>query len=166
MLRILIPVLVVVVALASGCPAAFDCGGLAKEPPTEVSTGKGFATRSDNVTLNGTATWASGTFGAVDVGGLDMPIAHDVTGTALDSLVSDGAFPICVALSEAGSSSSVAQLFGTPTFKTDASHTGNVALDKLDGEQLLGRFAVNLVSTDGSTTVEVTNGVFSATRHQ
>jgi hypothetical protein len=155
-----------VVMFASGCPAAFECGGLSKDPPTDVSTGKGFATRSDGATLNGAASWSSGSLGSVDVASLDMGIAKDVTGSDLDTLVSDGAFPICISLGAPGTNSQAANLLESPSLESDATHTGNLALVKLNGNELLGRFQVNMTAANGAKTVNITNGEFSATRRQ
>jgi hypothetical protein len=157
----------VVVACSSGCVKAFDCGGLSTDAPN-VESGKGSATRSDNGAVSGNATWASGSFAAVDItlgGAFDLPISKDVTGTDLDSLVSDGAFPICIGFADNSGTTREAQLQNSPTFLTDATHTGNAALLKLEGNNLVGRFVVHLVSSqDASKTLDVTDGAFNATR--
>ena len=156
-----------IAVLASGCPKAFDCGGLSTDLPTG-DAGKGSATRSDNGQVSGNATWASGSFAAVDItlgDALDLGLAKDVTGTDLDSLVSDGAFPICVGFADAGTTTQSALLLSSPSFKSDATHTGNAALLKLDGNNLIGRFVVHLVnSQDATKTLDISDGVFNATR--
>ena len=157
------------VLLASGCPSTFDCGGISTDAPT-VDTGRGTATRSDNGAVTGAAQWQSGSFASVDItlgDALDLGVAKDVTGTDLDSLVSDGAFPICIGFGEANGTDQSALLLSSPSFKSDAAHTGHAALLKLDGNELIGRFTVQLVdSQDASKTLDITDGAFSATRRQ
>jgi hypothetical protein len=162
---LVVAVVVVVPAFAGGCPKSLDCGGLSSEPPADLADGKAKAVRSDNAAFDEDATWAPGSNASVDMGGLDLTVAKDETGTPFDDLVGDGAFPICVPLASRSDTTGVANLLASPhSFLSDATHTGNVALLQLDGDLLLGRFAVDMVSSDGAQTLSFTDGAFSARR--
>ena len=164
--RALVLVVVLVLGLhAAGCPKAFECGGLSTDPPGDVAQGKAKATRSDNAAFAVDATWGPGSNASIDMGGLDLTVAKDETGTDFDSLVADGAFPICVPLASRSDSSGVANLLASPhAFISDATHTGDVAVLGLDGDFLQGRFKVDMVSSDGASTLSFTDGAFQARR--
>ncbi len=153
----------VTAGLTAGCPKAVDCGGLSTDPP-DVADGKGTATRSDGAAFDGTASWGPGSNASVDVGVLDMVIAVDETGTDLDTLVGDGAFPICVPQASRSDKSGAANLLEGGSFITDDAHTGDVLLLGVDGDILTGRFAFDMVSGDGASTLSFTDGAFKATR--
>jgi len=159
----IVAAVVVVVAYASGCPKVVDCGGLSNDPPT-VDDGKGTATRSDGDAFNEQASWAPGTSASIDIGLLDMIIAKDETGSDFDTLTSDGAFPICIPLGEQSGTTGKANLLEGNSIVSDATHTGNVLVIALDGNFLVGRFNAELVSSDGASTIEFTDGAFKATR--
>jgi hypothetical protein len=153
----------VVVVLAAGCPRAVECGGLSSDAPS-VDAGKGKATRSDGADFtNEAASWESGGSASVDVGVLDMIIAKDATGTDFDSLVADGALPICIPQAARSDTSGAANLV-EGGFVTDATHTGNVLVISVDADNMLGRFAMELVSPDGTSTLTFSDGEFNAAR--
>jgi hypothetical protein len=157
---------VVVASLPSlllvGCPGPVESDpcGLPTEVPTaaDVVDGSGIATRSDGEAFDEVGTWTpNGASSSLDLGGLSFILVVDAEGSAVDTLIADGAFPICVPLAERQVDQSAATF--VPNFVTDATHTGALSLLGNDGGQLAGRFAVDLVNPTGET-LSFTDGVF------
>ena len=150
--------------LALGCPAnlASVCD-LPTDLPTDVDDGRGKATRSDGAAFNELASWSPGTNASVDVGLLDMILAKDETGTDFDQLVGDNAFPFCVRLGARGDKTGQADDNESASV-SDATHTGGVAVLKLDANTLIGRFQVTVVNSGTGAVISFTDGAFKAHR--
>jgi hypothetical protein len=161
------PVVVVLslaaLAPALGCPVTPECGGLSTEVP-DVGDGRGQAERADGEPFDEDASWAPGSNASVTIGLLDMIVAKDATGTDLDTLLEDGALPICVPLADRSDSSGNAVYNESPGFVSDAAHTGNVFILEKDGDFLVGRFQVDLVNSGSAQTLSFDDGVFRARR--
>ena len=153
-----------VVLVFAGCPTELaEVCELSSELPT-VDEGKGSATRSDGGAFtNQQANWSPGTNASITIGLLSMVVAKDETGLGFDELVSSGALPVCVPQGEQSDTSGSSIFSEGGAFVTDAGHVGNVALLSLEDDVLVGRFEVEVVSSDGES-ITFTDGVFSATR--
>jgi hypothetical protein len=154
-------VVVVPVVLSSACPPPVaEVCGLSSTPPStdDVADGRGKATRSDGAAFDVEGTWAPAPASSLVLGTLSMVMQFDETGTAVDELVADGAFPICVPQGERSETSGQANLVDGG-FVTDATHDGGLAILGKDGDLLLGRFAFTLVDQSGAT-LSFEDGVF------
>lgn len=148
-------------AFATGCPPATgEVCGLSSTPPTsdDVADGHGKATRSDGEGFDVTGTWAPSPASSVDLGTLSMIMQFDETGSVVDDLIADGAFPICVPQGARSETSGQANLV-EGGFVTDESHDGGLAILGKEGDVLLGRFAFTLVDQAG-TALSFSDGVF------
>ncbi len=158
MLLLLVPLSALFAVGAVGCKNdVTEICGLAGALP-KVSSGRGSATRSDGVEFNETASWSAGTAGSLTIGVLDMLIANEETGLATDTIIEDGAFPICVRLG-ARSDKIGSGNYIDGGYVTDATHTGAIAILANDTE-LVGRFEVSLAA--GGDALSFSQGVFSA----
>ncbi len=154
-------VVALVAAVGSGCaPPSGPVCGLSAVPPTveEVADGRGMAVRSDGEAFDVEGSWAPAPSSSVDLGTLSMIMQFDETGSAVDDLIADGAFPICVPQGERGAESGAANLVDGG-FVTNATHDGGLALLGKDGDLLLGRFAFTLVDPSG-TELTFSEGAF------
>jgi hypothetical protein len=133
---------------------------LSSTPPTadDVVDGRGKATRSDGAEFDEAGSWAPAPASSVDLGTLSMIIQYDETGSVVDDLIADGAFPICVPQGERSDTSGQANLVDGG-FVTDATHDGGLAILGKEGDVLLGRFGFTLVD-QGGTTLTFSEGVF------
>jgi hypothetical protein len=147
----------------AGCPNELtEVCGLAPELP-EVAAGRGQA-ELDGAPFDQPASWAPGSSASVTIGLLDLVIPRDETGLDFDQLLEDAALPFCARLGEQSATVGKAILNGSPTFVSDSTHTGGVAILARDGDLLVGRFEAELVSPNGDETRTFENGVFQATR--
>jgi hypothetical protein len=149
--------------LALGCPGPVESDpcGLSTTVPTaaDVVDGSGTATRSDGEAFDVVGDWKpNGASSSLVLGTLAFALVADAEGSAVDTLIADGAFPICVPLADREANQSAANLV-QGGFVTDATHTGALSLLGNDGGQLAGRFAVDLVNPAGET-LSFTDGVF------
>ncbi|MBM4282248.1 MAG: hypothetical protein FJ137_16335 [Deltaproteobacteria bacterium] len=142
---------VVVAAATAGCtpPAGQVCGlSVAPPAPDEVNDGRGTAVRSDGVPFDVEGDWAPAPSSSLVLGTLTMGMQFDETGTAVDDLIADGAFPICVPQGERGDKSGAANLLDGG-FVTDATRNGGLAILGKEADLLLGRFAFTLIDPSG-----------------
>ena len=151
----------VVATLGAGCPTVSNQCPLPNTAP-DVASGRGEATRSDSAAFNEDASWLPGGLGSVDIGLLSMTIDVDQTGSAVDDLIADAAFPICIPLAEQSATSGSAN-FIDGGFITDAAHTGGLLLISNDSDVLAGRFAVDLGNNRGEE-LSFSTGQFRARR--
>ena len=145
MVRIPAVLILLGVGLVAACPGPVDviCGQSTVLP--EVDDGFGEATRSDGAAFHEPGTWAPAPSSTIAIGTLTISIASDEAGLAVDDLIADGAFPICVRQRDRSETSGQANLV-EGGFVTDATHQGGVAILGTDGDTLIGRFSFDLVS--------------------
>jgi hypothetical protein len=147
-----------------GCPAELtEVCDLPVELP-DVESGRGSATRSDGEAFDEDAFWSPGSNASVTIGLLSMVIAKDETGLDFDTLLADGALPICVPQGERSDTSGNSSYSDSPGFVTDAAHSGKVAVLSFDDDVLVGRFEVVVANPGSGATIEFTDGEFSAVR--
>jgi hypothetical protein len=161
MLRPHLLIAIVPLSLSAGCPpAAGEVCGLSSTPPTadDVADGRGKATRSDGAAFDESGSWAPAPASSVDLGTLSMIMQFDETGSVVDDLIADGAFPICVPQGARSEKSGQANLV-EGGFVTDAAHDGGLAILGKEGDTLLGRFAFTLVDQSGAS-LTFSDGVF------
>jgi hypothetical protein len=161
-------------ALALLClPQVLGCGpanageacGLPGAIPTDsdLANGQVRALRDGAEFTASNATWSVGPSAALNAGELTIIIVNDETGSNTESLIGQGAFPLCIDLGERSGSSGNAQLVGTG-FVSDAAHTGSLSILGNDGGMLSGRFEVTLA--DGSATTRFSEGAFRVPQFQ
>lgn len=157
--------------MLAACPANIpaDCSSLSSSEPSDAEVGLGVqATKSDGSTFSDTISWAPGPSTSIDsgTGGVSLIVARDVTGTDVADLVGRGAFPICVTLAARSDVSGSANInLNGKAYVSDDTHSGAaLILGEKDG-LLIGRFAVDVVSPDGSTE-SLQNGAFRAQRRE
>jgi hypothetical protein len=150
--------------LLVGCPADLtEVCGLSGALPDNVENGRGTAT-FDGAPFEGPATWSPGSDASITVGLLTMSIAKDETGSDLDTLLADGALPICVPQRDRSTTSGNAAYNESPGFVTNEANRGSVAILSFDDDVLVGRFAFTLVNSGSGDTITFEDGVFAATR--
>lgn len=151
------------VAAAAGCPAELDAVcGLSPELPA-VEEGRGTAT-VDGADFNEAASWAPGSSASITIGLLDLIVPTDEFGASFDQLLEDNALPFCARLGEQSETVGKAIFNESPTFVSDAGHSGGVAVLAREGNVLIGRFEVEVKSSAGGATKTFTEGAFRALR--
>ncbi len=147
---------------AAGCgPSAEAFCGLPSETPTLDAAPEGRALATvDGDAFDETATYSVGPGASFTTGDLDIILAGDTTGTAVDELIGRGAFPICVELGER-SEKTMSANFVSDGSTTSADKTGALSILAAEGGVIVGRFEVEL---GGAATHSVTDGVFRATK--
>jgi hypothetical protein len=145
-------------SLLAACPGPPEeiCGQSTALPT--IDEGFGEATRSDGEEFREEGNWGPAPASSITIGTLDMIIANDEEGLAVDDLIADGAFPICVPQRDRSETSGAANLV-EGGFVTNAEHTGGVAILGKEGDVLIGRFGFELVD-NGGTTLTFSDGVF------
>jgi hypothetical protein len=122
-----------------------------------VRQGRGRATQSDGNVLDATASWAPSPSKSLTVGTLDMQLIADENGVAVEKLIADGAFPICVPLADRSATQGLAN-YAEKGIVTTAANTGKLVItDNTDG-YLGGRFQINFGS------LQISDGIFRASR--
>jgi hypothetical protein len=154
--------------LAVGFLLLFSACG--DDPPTEacgldatpiaadaVSQGRGRAERSTGGLFDAVAAWSPAPSKSLTIGTLAIQLIGDEKGVLVDTLIADGAFPICVPLGERSTTQGLAN-FAEEGLVTTAQNTGKLVItDNTDG-YLGGRFQINF------GTLQFENGVFRASK--
>lgn len=152
--------LALVLSVSTACQEdVTEICGLSTEAP-DVQEGRGAADRDDGEAFDEPADWKPGSGGSLTLGVLDFIIEKEESGSDTESLVEDGAFPICVRLGERSEKTGAANYIDGG-YVTNASHTGAVAILSNEDDLLVGRFEVELANPGGEE-LAFTNGVFSA----
>jgi hypothetical protein len=95
------------------------------------------------------------------LGSLTLNARLDDDGAAVKARVEGGDFPVCVPLDDQGDGSGYALLEDSSgSFSTTAEHTGTLSLLALEGEILVGRFALEALRNGGSATTSIVDGAF------
>lgn len=144
-----------------GCDgAAENVCGMSGALPTEdeVAAGQGNGLR-DGESFTEEGSWGPGPSSSVDVGVLSMIIVNDESGSETEELITRGAFPICIQLGERSEDSGSAN-YVLGGFITDDSTGGSLSILGIEGNNLLGRFEVDLKNGAGET-LSITDGAFN-----
>lgn len=160
-----VPIALVVIALSACGPAdPVEVCGLSGAAPTadDVRDGFGRAER-DGQPFEEAGSWGAAPQASIDIGTLSLTVPYDETGTEVTDLIARRAFPICVRLGERSDTVGAGNLVDGG-YITDAGHTGAVAILGEEGGLLLGRFAVELISSSEGAETSFTDGAFRLER--
>lgn len=152
-----------VVDLGACSPAHKNTCGLSSDAP-DVAAGTLQVTRDGSAYVSNTGLRGyrlANTSTDIEAGDLSLRVGKDSSGNNVGDLIGQGKFPICILLSDPADGTHYAQVrSSTKTYGTDSAHTGTVILIKKDGDDLVGRFALDALANGGAETTHLEDGAF------
>ncbi len=146
-MRTPIALFAVVMSLLAGCPAPSELCGVSTSLPSldEAPSGRAKGTKN-GAAFEESGTWAPAPSRSIVIGLLTLSTRVDDTGSDIDGLIEAGAFPICALQREASETVNVAS---EGAFLTSAAAGGGLAILGKEGNELIGRFSLELQNNGG-----------------